>query len=217
MLYDVGQEPPHKTSMSQPFNYRMNWIAVVILAIATILPNPAAGSGEGGVMTQIKQIVIKADAAGYKFTLSTDDTNSLGAIKVEWGGKVFEFGKEAFGRMNRPDFREFHVKAPTPNSMGKQDHLIIILPYNRDTVGKGDKAYTQWDVVRLHVNKGNLFMWEKAEAAEGKPGEWTLTSKGDVISDVVDGVDRVDKNGVYDNGSATSKRNPYNQWPIRDR
>ena len=87
-----------------------------MLAIATMLPNPVAASGEGGVVTEIKQIVIRAD-----------------------------------------------------------------------------------------------------EAVEGKPGEWKLTSKGEIISDVVDGVDRVDKNGVYDNGSATSKNNPYDKRPIRDR
>jgi hypothetical protein len=203
--------------MSQHTNYKVRWIAVGMLAIATILPIPAAASGEGGVIAEIEQIVIRADAAGYKFTLSIDNTNSLKTIKVEWGGKVFEFGKKAFGQLDFPDFREYHVKAPTPNSMGKQDHVIMILPYNRESVGDGDKSYNQWDVVRLHFNKGDLFMWEKAEAVEGKPGEWKLTSKGDIISNVVDGVDTVDKNGVHDNGSASSKKNPYDQWPIRDR
>lgn len=188
-----------------------------MLVTATISPNPVAASGEGGVIDKIEQIVVKADAAGYKFTLSTDDANSLKIIRVEWGGKVFEFGKEAFGELNFPDFREYDLKAPTPNSMGKQDHVIMVLPYNRDSVGEGDDSYNQWDVVRLHFNKGDLFMWKKAEAVEGKPGEWKLTSKGEIISDVVDGVDRVDKNGVYDNGSATSKKSPYNEWPIRER
>lgn len=203
--------------MSQHTSCKMNWIAAGILAIATILPNTVAASGEGGVTAEIKQIVIEAAEAGYKFTLSTDDKNSLRSIKVEWGGKVFEFGKETFGRLDSPDFREYHFKAPTPNSMGKQDHVIMILPYNRSSAGEGDESYDQWDVVRLHFNKGDLFIWEKAEAVEGKPGEWKLTSKGEVISDVVDGVDRVDKNGVYDNGSHKSKKNPYDQWPMRDR
>ena len=195
----------------------MRWIFAGMLAIATILPNPATASGEGGVVAEIEQIVIKADAAGYKFTFSTDDKGFLRTIKVEWSERVFEFGKEAFGEVKFPDYREYHVKAPTPNSMGKQNHVIVILPYNRDSVGEDDETYNQWDVVRLHFNKGDLFMWEKAEAVEGKPGEWKLTSKGEVVSDVVDGVDRVDNNGVYDNGSATSKKNPYDKWPIRDR
>lgn len=200
--------------MSHYANYRLNWLAAGILVISTILPNSVAASGEDGVITEIEQLVVRADSAGYKFTLSTDDANSLKTIKVEWGGKVLEFGKEAFGELEFPDFREYDLKTPTPNSM---EHVIMILPYNRESVGEGDESYNQWDAVRLHFNKGELFMWEKAEAVDGKPGEWKLTSKGEIISDVVNGVDRVDKNGVYDNGSATSKRNPYNQWPIRDR
>ncbi len=198
-------------------NYDTFLRAAAILAIATILPNHVEASGEGGVISEIEQIVIKADAAGYKFTLLTDDTNSLKAIKVDWGGTIFEFGKDTFGQLVSPDFREYHIYAPTPNSTGEQNYVILILPYNRDSVGDGDESYNQWDVVRLHFNKGNLFMWQKAEAVEGRPGEWRLTSKGEIISEVIDGVDRVNENGVYDNGFTTSTKNPYDPWPIRDR
>jgi hypothetical protein len=197
--------------MSHRVKYTVKWTTFAILAIAIFLPSPVQASAEGGVIAEIRQIVIEAREAGYKITLSTDDKNFLHKIKVEWGGNVAEFGVEAFGQVESPDFGSYYVRAPTENSRGKQDHVILILPYNQNFVKEGDESYNQWDFIRIHFNKGRLEIWQKAEAVIGKPGKWKLTSKGEMISDVVDGVDRVDKNGVYDNGNHTSKKNPYAQ------
>lgn len=169
------------------------------------------GSGEGGVGVRFESVVLDASEAGYRFSMKMDAKETLELIEVEWSGKKFSFGRKDFGLIERVFIQGVKISAPTPYSTGKQDQVIIVLPYNVKSVRiDGDKPLRdRFDVIRLHFDNGKLSMWEKAESIEKKPGEWKLTSKGEIASDVVDGVDRVDSNGVHDNGKASGDENPY--------
>jgi hypothetical protein len=101
--------------------------------------------------------------------------------------------------------------ARTEYSTGKQGAVIMVLPYNMKPVEIDKRKTTryQYDVVRLYFDNGKLIVWQKAEAIEERPGKWKLTNKGEIVSHVVDGVDKVDAAGVHDNGEASGKDNPY--------
>jgi hypothetical protein len=174
------------------------------------------GSGEGGVGICFESVVIVAHEAGYRFSMKMDAEDALELIEVDWEGKKFSFSKKDFGQVKPVFMRGVKMVAPTPYSSGKQDTVIMVLPYNKERV-ESDKDKTkryQFDVVRLHFSKGKLDMWEKAESIEGRLGHWKLTSKGEIESHVVDGVDKVDAQGVHDCGEAEREENPYAEIKI---
>ena len=187
----------------------------IICAFTTTVWLASAGtgcaSGEGGIAARIASCKIDAAEAGYRFSVKMDKDDALELIEVDWAGKKFSFNKKDFGQIERVYVRGFRMVAPTEYSTGKQDAVIMVLPYNLKQV-ESDKDKTtryQYDVVRLYFDNGKLSVWQKAEAIEGRPGKWKLTDKGEIISHVVDGVDKVDTTGVHDNGEESGKDNPY--------
>ena len=88
----------------------------------------------------------------------------------------------------------------------------MVIPYNKNLIESAENTRNQYqiDVVRLRFDHGDLILWQKAEAIDGRPGFWKYTSKGDVNSHVIDGIDKVDANGVYhDPEERSGKENPY--------
>lgn len=175
------------------------------------LTGTACASGEGGIAARIESVVIDASEAGYRFSVKMDKDDTLELIDVEWAGKKFSFNKKDFGQIGHVFIRGIKMVAPTEFSTGKQDSVIVVLPYNKERMESADGKSTHYqiDVVRLHFHKGELTIWEKAEAIEGKPGKWKLTNKGEITSHVKDGVERVDADGVHDNGEHSGTENPY--------
>ena len=182
---------------------------------ATILWLAFAGKvcgsgGEGGIGIRFESVVIDAPEAGYRFSVKMDAKDALELVEVDWEGKKFSFSKKNFGQVKEVFMQGVRMVAPTPYSTGKQDTVIIVLPYNKEWVGN-DKDKTeryQFDVVRLHFSRGKLDMWEKAESIEGRPGHWKMTWKSEIKSEVVDGV-KVGADGVHDGGEVSKMENPY--------
>ena len=197
--------------------YGMNkFCAAAFLAAGlTVSSIPLRASSEGSVPSQIQSMVIKTTEAGWAFTLTLNEEGALDEIEANWGGKSMSFNSKHFGQVPRAAIQHYRISVLTKFGQGKHDHVILIIPYNeRDIDVDGGKSYyTAYDAVRIHFsNKGQIPIWQRAEAVEQKPGLWKLTSKGEILSEVVDGVDRVDANGVYDNGTHKGKKNPYIYW-----
>jgi len=188
------------------------YAAILCLAFA----GPVGASGEGGIITRFESVVIDASEAGYRFSVKMDHNEALKLIEVDWSGKKFSFDKNDFGLVSRVYMRGIRMVASTPYSTGKQDTVIMVLPYNVKLVDndKDDTVRYQYDVVRLRFSKGKLTGWEKAESIEGKQGKWKLTDKGEIISHVVNGINKVDANGVHDNGEESWPNNPYSEFKI---
>ena len=187
----------------------------IISAFITIVWLASAGtgraSGEGSVGARIAGVEIEAAEAGYRFSVKMDKEDALELIEVDWADKKFSFNKKDFGQIDQVYVKGFWMVAPTTYSKGKQDTVILVLPYNVEPVESDTDNTTryQYDVVRLHFINGELKLWQKATAIKDREGQWQLSSKEFVISNVVDGVDKVDANGVHDDGEESGQDNPY--------
>ncbi len=196
--------------------YGMNkFCAAAFLAAGLLVSSmPLLASSDSFVASHIESMVIHAKEAGWRFTLELDDKHSLQKVVAEWEGKKLELTSKDFGEVPRAFIEDYSLSVERSFNSGKQDSIILTLPYNetwfRDPKDpKGGKEYSVFCAIRLHFNKGKLAFWERMEAIEDKPEEWKLTSKGYVERAVVDGVNRVDANGIYHGNGRKGKENPF--------
>lgn len=202
--------------MTDKLNNIMNKQAIHMIGVYTAtmwltFAGTVCASGEVGIDARIESAVIDASEAGYRFSVKMNAAGALESIEVEWAGKKLSFDKKDFGSVERVLIGGVTMVAPGPEATGRQDTVIMVLPYNEQRLfTDNDRTERhQFDVARLQFIDGKLQVWQKAEAIKGKTGKWKLTSKGLVSSDVSDGIKKVDANGVHDDGEISAPENPY--------
>ncbi len=176
----------------------------------------SSGSSEGDISAIFEQATLNAAEAGYRFEFSTDDKGGLVGIGVQWGGKTSIFKREHFGNIEGAYLRGVRLSAPTAIAGGKQDTVIVVLPFNIHVVDSGkDDSKKQWDVIRLHFHKGKFWQWDRSEAIKGQSGNWKLTSWGEMEGDEITEDGQV-KGKILDQGEHKSDENPYSRIRITD-
>lgn len=205
--HDRESGEPHQP----PATMKKLLLCAITLQLAVSLM--ASGSGEGVVGMYFEETTLNTADAGYRFRISTDKEGDLTRIGVEWEGHTFDFSTKHFGEVKRAYVRGVVVKSPTVYSTGRQERVIIVLPYNRGTVEAGGEEREQWDVIRLYFHKGKLERWDRAEAIQGQPGKWKLSNWGEMEGDFITEGGEV-KGPVFDQGEHTGKENPFSAFTI---
>src|SRR6478736_1009766 len=161
----------------------LRFLLLMVLCVVNC-QNLLLASAEGGVGELITYMELVADKSGYKFSIRLNDDCSLKNIMSDWKGRQRNFSVKDFsvkdspvkdfGKISQVYLRGVKVVAPTSISGGVQPRVIVVLPFNVQTIYDGSEEWQQSDIIRLIFDDGVLVGWEKAEADPKKHKRWIL-------------------------------------------
>lgn len=156
----------------------------------------AHASAEGGVLSRILEMRIKAGDSGYVFVFNANDKGDLIKITSHWNNQSKVYKVDALGEIDGVYLRGVKIYTPTEFSLGVQNKVIIFVPYAPKIVSISNDNIETVNVIRYIFSDGQLVRWEKAIRSNTKPKRWDLQTweKGDIVRDV---------------GFDESERNPY--------
>jgi len=158
--------------MKVDFFLKWVWICQIVIILSSSF---AGASGETSIPHQVSSVELIVGESGYKFRLDALGGRKLGSVVVIWNDLSNTLKEADFGEVDEVLLDKIAIKALTPMAKGRQERVVLLIPYReRSLMRNGEISYSS-DVIRLLFDKNKLIMWERSEAVDDSLGRWALS------------------------------------------